>query len=380
MSKLRAPLRLSLDDLPSEEEIQRIWKKVQKRRARRQVRRELRPAVWVGAAFAAACAALLLLSWVRPLLNAGPLTAAGAAAGRSLGQVIGQATNAGVVDLSDGSSIVLDPGARLEILDNSARSFGMALRTGRVAFEVRPGGPRRWTIEAGLATVEVVGTRFTVSRSLEGVDVAVERGVVVVRGDRVPDRVRKLVAGERIVVTDPNAPSQFVAPPVDSAPLPAESTPAVPPTEVAPAVPATGRGAPAGAGTGGASAAVATFDELIVQADAARQHGDLHAAESILERALASAPDRKRAALAAFTLGKLEQDGLGNPARAASAFARAVSLGPPAAIAEDALARLVEAEGAAGQLEKARADALEYRKRYPNGRRSYAVGRWLAQP
>ena len=129
-----------------------------------------------------------------------------------------------------------------------------------------------------------------------------------------------------------------------------------------------------------ASATPLGFDELIAQADAARRRGDLRGAESLLESALAGAPDRKRAALAAFTLGKLELDGLGNASRAAAAFSRAVSLGPPDAIAEDALARLVEAEGAAGQIEKARADALEYQKRYPNGRRAYAVGRWLARP
>lgn len=375
MSKLRAPLRLTLEDLPSEEEIQRIWKKVQKRRARRQVRRELRPVAWVGVAFAAACAVLLLLSSVRPVLSAGPLTIAGAAPGRALGQVMGDASNPGVVELSDGSRIVLDPGARLEVLDNSPRAFGMALRAGRVAFDVRPGGPRRWTVEAGLATVEVVGTRFTVSRTVDAVDVSVERGVVVVRGERVPDHVRKLVAGERLVVSEPRTGhSTSAAPPVASA------LPSLPAPRAQEEMPRPGASPAAASTASGSSSRAEGFDELIAQADAARRRGDLRGAESVLERALASAPDRKRAALAAFTLGKLELDGLGNPSRAAAAFARAVSLGPPAAIAEDALARLVEAEGAAGQLEKARADAREYQKRYPSGRRSYAVGKWLGEP
>jgi len=359
MSKLRAPLRLTLDDLPSEEEIQRIWQRVQKRRARRRARRELRPAVWVGAAFAAACAALLVLAWVRPSPNAGPLTTAG----QALAQVVGDATNAGVLELSDGSRIVVDPGARLEVLENSSRTFGVALRTGRAAFDVRPGGPRRWTIEAGLATVEVVGTRFTVARAPGFVDVSVERGVVVVRGERVPDRVRKLVAGERLVVREPDAAAVPEVAHAESAQDAERRPPAASPTSTASASPAT-----------------LGFDELIAQADAARRRGDLRAAESALESALSGAPDRKRAALAAFTLGKLELDGLGNASRAAAAFSRAVSLGPPDAIAEDALARLVEAEGAAGQIDKARADALEYQKRYPNGRRAYAVGRWLARP
>jgi outer membrane protein assembly factor BamD (BamD/ComL family) len=73
-------------------------------------------------------------------------------------------------------------------------------------------------------------------------------------------------------------------------------------------------------------------------------------------------------------------DNLGNPSQAAVAFARAVNLGPPGAIAEDALARLVEAEGKAGQAEKARADAKKYLTQFPSGRHEYAVRRWLEQP
>ena len=374
MSKLRAPLRMKLDDLPSEEEIQRIWLRVQKRRARRQARRELRPAIWVGAGFVAACAVLLVLAWVRPASNTGPLTTGG----HALAQVAGDATNAGLLELSDGSRIVVDPGARLEVLDNSSRAFGVALRTGRAAFDVRPGGPRRWTIEAGLATVEVVGTRFTVARTPGSVDVSVERGVVVVRGERVPDRVRKLTAGERLVVSEPHAARGTTEPAPPTEKEPVANAPA--PTEAPAGEPRRPGPSSSGNAASVASATPLGFDELIAQADAARRRGDLRGAESLLESALAGAPDRKRAALAAFTLGKLELDGLGNASRAAAAFSRAVSLGPPDAIAEDALARLVEAEGAAGQIEKARADALEYQKRYPNGRRAYAVGRWLARP
>jgi TolA-binding protein len=125
-----------------------------------------------------------------------------------------------------------------------------------------------------------------------------------------------------------------------------------------------------------ASAALG-FDALLGRADAERRAGNLRAAEATLDAAVAAAPDRGRAALAAFTLGKLLLDGSGRPADAARAFSRAVTLGPPAAIAEDALARLVEAEGRAGHIERARTAARQYAARYPNGPKLYAVNRWL---
>jgi transmembrane sensor len=362
MSKLRAPLRLELDDPPSEQEVRRIWAGVQRRRVRRQARVELRTPLGMAAAAAVCVVSLLLL--LSRFLASTPNAAALTAGGQPLGQLV--AAPRGAVDLSDGSRIELGPNARLEVLDNSARAFGTALRAGRALFDVRPGGPRRWTIEAGLASVEVVGTRFTVSRSPHAVDVSVERGVVVVRGDNVPDKVRRLTAGETLTVHEPESASGL--------PEPASARETV-----------VLEGPPSGKASAPQPASASTvkppgFDELIAAADAQRRRGDFRGAEASLKSLLASAPDGKRGALAAFTLGKLELDNLGDPQRAAAAFARAVSLGPPAAIAEDALARLVEAEGRAGQLERARADARAYQKRYPNGRRSYAVGRWLEQP
>ena len=75
-------------------------------------------------------------------------------------------------------------------------------KRGAASFEVRPGGPRRWQIECGLATVEVVGTRFTCARGADRLHIGVEHGVVLVRGERVPNRVRRLAAGESLDVLD----------------------------------------------------------------------------------------------------------------------------------------------------------------------------------
>jgi hypothetical protein len=59
-------------------------------------------------------------------------------------------------------------------------------------------------------------------------------------------------------------------------------------------------------------------------------------------------------------------------------FSRAPARGLPAAIAEDAEARWVEAAARAGDLPGAKEGALRYHARYPNGRHGADVERWAA--
>jgi transmembrane sensor len=360
MTELRTPLQRELEDPVTEHEIRRVWSRIQQRRATTRARREVRVFARVGA-LAGALALLGLL-----LLRTGPFAA------RQPGPLlVGSASptvldgHAGGVDLSDGSHLELGPSTKLEVVDNSGHAFVSVLHSGRATFDVQPGGPRHWTIEAGLASVEVVGTRFTVDRQPQSLEVSVERGIVLVRGERVPDRIQRLTAGQRLRVSA-EEPSASPAPQERaSVPAPSSDTAAAeaPPRTAAPPSAATALG----------------FDALLARADAERRAGNLSAAEATLAAALSSAPDRARASVAAFTLGKLLLDGSGRPADAARAFSRAVALGPPAAIAEDALARLVEAEGRAGHVERARAAARQYAERYPNGPKLYAVNRWLEQ-
>jgi transmembrane sensor len=362
MTELRTPLKVALQDEPSEQELKRIWSAIVRQRAKKQARGELRIVFGIAPLVAIAVAILLLfLRGTESAPRAGallsdnkPLTALGAAASSS-------------ASLSDGSRIELGPSARLEIVDNSSRSFVSVLRRGHATFDVRPGGPRLWTIEAGLASVEVVGTRFSVTRDESSVEVEVERGLVLVRGERVPDRIQRLGAGDRLKVS--------VAQATEAPPALAEPTSAALPELLSDSANAL---APSVARVA-AGAEHPGFDQLLITADTQRRRGELAAAEKTLNDAIASAPDRSRAALAAFTLGKLLLDGAGRPADAARAFSRAVTLGPPTAIAEDALARLMEAEDRAGNVEAARTAARSYRERFPNGRRAYAVGRWLEQ-
>jgi hypothetical protein len=67
-------------------------------------------------------------------------------------------------------------------------------------------------------------------------------------------------------------------------------------------------------------------------------------------------------------------DELGRPGEAAAAFARARAAGGP--LAEDALAREVEAASRAGDTTRSRELAREYQTLYPKGRRTKAVSKF----
>ena len=106
-----------------------------------------------------------------------------------------EATHAETFRFDDGSEIELAAGSHVDLLDTTPDNVRLALRGGRVIFRVRPHGPRRWEIECGPLSIEVVGTVFSVVRDGDDVEVAVQRGAVLVRGTRVPDHVHRSGAG-----------------------------------------------------------------------------------------------------------------------------------------------------------------------------------------
>lgn len=342
----RSPIRALLQDDASEAELQRVWRGVKKRRAA-----SASPRAWI-AAFA--LASLLVLAWA---------VRSSSATGKQLRDERGQslstlgAATASAVRLTDGSRIELSSDAKLEVLDNDGTTFACALRRGHTLFDVVPGGPRRWRIEAGAVRVEVVGTRFSVERAEGRVSVAVERGTVLVRGERVPDGVQKLEAGGNLVI--------------DSADEATKS----PPAGVPAAAPALEPPAPVASASARAPLGKVANGDLLKFADEERQRGNLPGAIQALRLAVDEGPADRRA-IAAFTLGKLLLDGENRPAEAKAAFRACLRLSPPAAVAEDALARLVEAEARGGAGQAARAAASDYEKRYPNGRRLADVRRW----
>lgn len=91
--------------------------------------------------------------------------------------------------------------------------FTLRLARGEARFDVRGSGPRRWVVECGLASVEVVDAEFHCARRTNRLRVSVERGAALIRGDGVPDSLRWLGAGDSLELGDPaTAPGAPAAP------------------------------------------------------------------------------------------------------------------------------------------------------------------------
>jgi transmembrane sensor len=202
----------------------------------------------------------------------------------------------------------------------------------------------------------------------------------------VPDRVRRLAAGESLEMMESAPPS------------PSPADPAIAPEEAAEAVPARATVAPAarspartswrelarGGRHAEAFAALGSpgirreakrsgVSDLFALADVARLSGHPGDAVGPLTRIVTEHSEDPQAPLAAFALGRLELDDLGQPGRAVSALERALSLGAPQSLREDVRARLVEAYVRAGDAPAARAAADAYAREFPRGRHRAAI-------
>jgi len=359
MSGLPDPIGRALHVEVDELRLARGWRAIEAKRRR---------ASLATATVVLAAAAALLLLWPASR-GAAPDGALRARSGGGVGAVIAQD-----LTLDDGSSIDVADGAELAVVTNDAARFTVALRTGRGRFSVAPGGPRRWRVDAGDVSVEVVGTVFGVAREASGaVRVDVERGAVVVRSERVPGGSARLTAGERLVV-----------PPVEPAPTApwgsagagrperARHPPAPEPSSPAPRERRTARRAAPSPPSPAAPPEDA--EALLAAADAARRAGRIDDALALLDRASAREGE-PTAAVASLTRGRLLLD-RGRAAEAASDLERALRQGLPVALTEPTRARLVEARARAGDADGARDAAEIYRAAYPDGRWRERVDRW----
>jgi transmembrane sensor len=434
MSKLRAPLKPLLEDRLPERDVQRIWRKLQARPVSRPAR------VWIWPLTAAGALSVLFVGWwaIAPGSDApGPLALAGQSPLPEKRTFGGEQPTR--LAMADGSRIVLEQGAELEVVDNTGREFRTRMQRGRGVFEVKPGGPRRWRVDCGVLSVEVVGTGFTIDRGERGVDVRVTHGVVAVRGAGVPGGVQRLGAGQSLAVSEPAsvgrdraATGAAAQPPMASQPLTimqpeatvqpgADTQSAVATRRSAAAQPSaatkpsvamqppvlpereerSGRlGLQAStvklAANGGSVArssdrarvtsaadptlrpATATLTRMLRDADAARRAGDARQAQVLLEQVLRVAPNTRYASLAALTLGRMRMES--DPLAAAASLRAALAAGPPRDLREDTLARLVEAYARAGRMDLAQKAAAEYRSTFPSGRRAAEVQSWIAAP
>jgi transmembrane sensor len=254
----------------------------------------------------------------------------------------------------------LSPDTVLEPMPDRA-GRGFTLRAGGARFVVPHDDEHPFVVVAGDVVIEDRGTTF-VARYVEGdtLEVSVEEG-----------RVNVQVRGKDVDVRAGDM--RRFAPPRPSS-SPDKPSPAAGPSWRPLAESGRYDEARSALKKAGPNAVRDETADLLLAADAARLGGYPAEAVPYLERVVRAHASDPRSSLASFTLGRVLLDELGRPREATDAFARARAAGGP--LAEDALAREVEAASRAGDTTKSRDLAREYRSLYPNGRRAKAVSRF----
>lgn len=240
---------------------------------------------------------------------------------------------------------------------------GFALRSGGARFTAPHDAEHPFVVVASDVVVEDIGTTFTVQYLAGGrLEVAVEEGRVKVRAR---GEETEIAAGAKLeVAVSPSAPDK---------PSSAQTGPAMSSWR-----PLAEKGqydeAHAALKKAGPNAVRDETGNLLLAADVARLGGYPAEAVPYLQRVMRGHAKDPRSGLASFTLGRVLLDELGRPGEAADAFARARAGGGP--LAEDALAREVEAASRAGDTSRSRELAREYQTLYPQGRRTKAVSKF----
>ncbi|MBC8133519.1 MAG: FecR domain-containing protein, partial [Deltaproteobacteria bacterium] len=135
------------------------------------------------------------------------------------------------VHFSEGTEVILAPGARLRVVGRTARGAALALDRGGARFAVTHRSGARWSVATGPFIVEVIGTRFSLDWSPrdERLVVDLTAGSVQVRGASVGGPVamrpgERLIAtaGDRRVTLSPLVEAQQ-APDVEVEPLPSDA-------------------------------------------------------------------------------------------------------------------------------------------------------------
>ncbi|MGF1464789.1 MAG: FecR domain-containing protein [Sandaracinaceae bacterium] len=357
MSPVPPPTGDVLEDVLDEAAIASTWREIQTRRHRRRTGpRKL--AVAAAGAAAAVGTALAATHALWPGEDpSSPVAAAGQIA-QPLRTADGQALHALrsderglVVPLDDGSRLRLHPRSTLDVLANDGQGIRLRLGQGAVRFEVRPGGPRRWVVEAGPARVEVVGTVFRVTRDGDEVAIAVDRGRLRVRADGLDGGEVQLGAGGRLSLPLRDGEPRGATPEHDPPPAPDGDGAARtdPPA-------ATGARPRARSTPPGPVSAAPDIDGWLAAANRARAAGDsVDAARWLSQVVDEAAPEDSRRALAAYLLGRLQVRRLHRPQAGLRHLGLAVGRLPPP-LRQDVLACQIEAHVALGQ--RARASAI----------------------
>jgi TolA-binding protein len=350
-----------------------LWSKIEGGQAERLTRaRRLRAAAGV-ATVGAFVGALVLVATHEPTpLQPAPVAVERSAVDRSaIERAVSDPSAASdapqQLSLADGSRLMLSTGTRARVLSMRPDEVRVRLERGQVDCEVAPDRARRFVVEADEFEVVVTGTRFTVNSAGEAdassVAVSVEHGSVQVWEP--PHRLlAALGAGQRWASERP------AGPPL--APAAGGIAPAAP----ASSTPASGARAPTTA-SGGARASASASDPsaLLARASAARQAGKLPEAVAALERLVRQHPNDERAGYAAFLLGRIQLDTLGDARAAVESFSFAAAHPGSGFFPEDADARRVEALAKAGQMTECAAVRDRFLAKYPESARAASIQR-----
>lgn len=366
---------------------------VLERALRRRRRTSARVRLAGGLALGAAAVAAVLV--VRGALQPQP-----ALTYRQVRAVDGQAW----LSFSDGSDVVLQPGARGRVVATTAHGALIQVDAGSARFSIRHRPQTEWSVAAGPFTVVVHGTVFDVTwfADSSALQVGLVAGAVTVRGPVAGGAVA-VRPGQRLTVLGATGQTRIdrldeavPAPrPVLPAPADAEVPPGVAPTVAVPAVPAPAR--PTGTAVREVSASWAArvasgaFRGVVADAQVLGVERCLALAPAASLAALADAaryarrPELARRALlaerrrfagtvgahdAAFLLGRLAEDATGDHRQALRWFDRYLDEAGAARAATytgEALGRRMLALERLGRAAEARAAAMAYLQSFPGG-------------
>jgi len=288
--------------------------------------------------------------------------------------------------LADQSTVEVSAGSDLAVRENTPKRVAIDLPRGGANFDVVPDASRSFIVRAGEISVSVLGTMFQVRHRDSGILVAVRHGrVQVTHGNR----VHFVSTGEGVLFAkDGSAMPTVVARQTSESRADVSTEDTLihgksrklsnRPANVGPSWRALAKAGEYEAAYDKLQAHRASVDMndpsiLLDAADGARFSGHPTEAVRFLDELMSRYRQGPMAPLAAFTLGRVCLEQLGQPQRAADAFALAYALSPQGSLAQDALAREVEALSKGGRDQEAFERAQVYLQRYPEGRRLRAV-------
>lgn len=294
------------------------------------------------------------------------------------GQWVAAGSSSSALRFSDGSSVRLEAGARMRLLETTARGVDLVVERGALEVQVTHGERTRWRVRTGPWSVIVTGTAFRVAWTpgSERLDLAMRRGSVRVEGPQ--GAARSVRAGERVV-----ADASGLRPAAAPAATPVEDVAReVAAAEVlrapAPAPARHRRGTRAARAPSAEAPALAARvieaappaespASLSRDADHARYEGRVGDARALLLGLRVRYPGSSEAHRAAHVLGVLALESQRAPAVAARWFEIALREDPAGPLRRESLGRRVQALHAAGDVAGARRAAEQYLRVDPDG-------------